>query len=100
MSQSSNLKGGAPTPYDFHVGNEKLSREYQVSLESMRIVKERLSECVLTEKVNQFVNCKELREQYFALCNDRYKGMLFPENAQPVSRVVPGLIRPDVTSKF
>lgn len=78
--------------YDFNVRNENLVREHQIAIENMGLVRERLAHCARTEGVNQFVNCKELREKYFALCNDRFNGMIFPENAQPISRQVPGLV--------
>jgi len=68
-------------------------REYQVAIESMNLLRERLAHCVRTEGVNAALNCKELREKYFALCNDRFKGMIFPEDAQPLNREVPGLGR-------
>lgn len=82
------------SPYAFNVRNEQLIREYQIAIEGMEIVRERLAHCVRTEGVNQFVNCAELREKYSALCNDRFKGMIFPEDAQPANRLVPGLIVP------
>jgi hypothetical protein len=80
--------------YDFNVRNENLVREQQIAIENMGLIRERLAHCARTEGVNQFVNCKELRETYFALCQDRFKGMIFPEDAQPISRNVPGLISP------
>lgn len=78
----------------FNVRNEQLVREYQIAIEGMTLVRERLAHCVRTEGVNQVANCKELREQYFALCNDRFRGMIFPEDSQPVNRFVPGLVAP------
>ena len=70
--------------------SEAVVREYQIAIEGMHLVRERLADCVRHEGVNQFVNCKELREQYWALCNDRYRGMVFPEGAEPKNRNVPG----------
>lgn len=81
------------SPYDYNVRQEKIVREYQIAIENMAIVRERLAECVRTEHVNSFVKCKDLREKYFALCQDRYRGMLFPEELQPKNRVVPGLTK-------
>lgn len=80
--------------YDAHFRNEQLTREYQIAIESMGILREKLAHCVRTENVNHYVKCKDLREKYFALCNDRYHGMIFPEGYQPVNRNVPGLIPP------
>jgi hypothetical protein len=80
------------SPYNYNIRQEQLVREYQVALENMQIVRERLAHCVRTEGVNQFVKCKELREQYLALCTDRFKGMIFPPDAQPLNRTTPGLL--------
>ena len=98
--KSSNFKSGVETPYDYNIKSQSYVREYQISLENMAIVRERLADCVRTETVNQFTNCKELREKYFELCNDRYRGMIFPEGAQPTNREVPGLIAPKIRSNF
>lgn len=65
-----------------------------MAVENMTLVRERLAHCARTEGVNQFERCKELREQYWALCNDRFRGMVFPEGAEPSNRLVPGLINP------
>lgn len=81
------------TPYNFHLRNEQLAREYQVSIETMGLLRNELQDCVRNETVNQFVNCKELREKYFALCTDRYKGMIFPPDKEPTNRNVPGLVK-------
>lgn len=83
-------------PVNFNIRNEQLVREYQIAIEGMGLVRERLAHCARTEGVNQVVNCKELREQYYALCQDRFRGMVFPEDAQPDNRFVPGLV---VTAK-
>ena len=69
-------------------------REYQIAIEAMNLLNERLGHCVRTEGVNQFTNCEELRNKYFALCNDRYRGMLMPPDAPEINRQVPGLIAP------
>lgn len=82
------------SPYNHHVRNEQLVREYQIALESKGALKEKLAHCVRTETVNQFTACRELREKYFALCNDKFKGMIFPPGQEPKSRTVPGLIKP------
>ena len=80
------------SPYDFNIRREALVRENQIAIEYQNVVRERLADCARKEGVNQFVNCKELREQYMALCNDRFKGMIFPADAQPLNRKVPGLV--------
>jgi len=77
---------------EFNKRNEALVREYQIAIEGMTLIRERLAHCVRTEGVNHATNCKELREKYWALCNDRFRGMQFPESAQPENRLVPGLI--------
>ena len=82
------------SPYNHHVRNELLTREYQIALESKAALREKLAHCVRTETVNQFTHCKELREEYFALCQDKYRGMIFPPGQEPKSRTVPGLIAP------
>ena len=93
MSDRYNLKDFS-TPYNFHLRNDQLVREYQVSLENMNLIRRDLSECVRTETVNQFVNCKELREKYFELCQDRFRGMVMPPDSKPMNRQVPGLVPP------
>ena len=75
----------------FNEHNEKMLREYGIALENMNITRERLEHCVRTEGVNMMTNCKDIREKYFALCNDRFRGMIFPEDRQPENREVPGL---------
>lgn len=61
------------TIYDQSIMNEKYAREYQIALEGMKIIKERLAHCSRTEGVNQFENCKELQKQYFALCKNLHR---------------------------
>jgi hypothetical protein len=80
------------SPTEFFIRREILSREYQIAVERQKLVRERLAHCFRTEGVNQFVNCKELREQYMNLTNDRFHGMIFPPDAQPVNRLIPGRI--------
>ena len=75
----------------FNERNEQMVREYQIAIEGMAIQRERLEDCVRKEGVNQMTACKDIREKYFALCNDRFKGMIFPEDSQPNNRDVPGL---------
>jgi hypothetical protein len=79
-------------PVEFNVRRDALVRENQIAIEYQNIVRERLADCARKEGVNQFVNCKELREQYLAICNDRFKGMIFPADSQPLNRKVPGLL--------
>ena len=79
------------TPYDYTIQRDALAREYQIALEEMGMLRKELAHCVRTENVNQFANCKELRERYWALCKDRYRGMIFPEGDEPKSRRVPGV---------
>ena len=86
-------------PIKFHERNEQLTREYQIAVENMGIIRRELAHCVRTETVNQFVNCKELREKYWALCTDRFRGMIFPDGIEP-NRAVPGLIAPKQTPAF
>lgn len=85
-------KLNSESPYDYHVKKGQLVKEYQIAVETMNIVREELAECVRSEGVNQFRNCRELREKYMQLQRDRYHGMVFPEDLQPASREIPGLI--------
>jgi hypothetical protein len=78
--------------FGFHSRNEQLVRENLIAIQWLNIVRERLAHCARTEGLNQFVNCKELREQYMDIVNDRYKGAIFPEGCEPLNRTVPGLI--------
>lgn len=82
------------SPYEYIVRQEQLTREYQIALEQMGIVRENLAECVREEGINHFVNCKELREKYWVLCNDRFRGMVFPEGQEPTNRNIAGLYPP------
>jgi hypothetical protein len=93
MSDKYNLKDYS-SPYNFHLRNDQLVREYQISIENMSMVRQELSECVRTEGINHFVNCKELRQKYFELCNDKFRGMVMPPDSKPMNREVPGLIAP------
>jgi hypothetical protein len=82
------------SPYAYNVRNEQMVREYQIAIEGMQLLREKLAHCVRTEGVNQYENCLELREKYAGLCKDRFRGMIFPADAQPNNRTVPGLITP------
>jgi hypothetical protein len=77
--------------YEQSVLNEKFVREYQIAIEGMNVIKERLAHCARTEGVNQFENCKELREKYYALCSDRFHGMIFPPGLESLNRSLPGI---------
>ena len=79
-------------PYEYHCKREVDLKEHYIAVAKQTLVRERLSRCVKTEGVNQFVNCKELREQYAEICRDRYHGQLFAEGFEPASRQTPGLI--------
>ncbi len=81
------------SPYENKVRHDKYAREYQIAVEGMALVRERLSECVREETVNQFTACKDLRERYFALCIDRHHGMLFAPGEEPLNREVPGIMK-------
>jgi exopolysaccharide biosynthesis predicted pyruvyltransferase EpsI len=88
------------SPQAYYIRQEELVREYQVAVESMAIMRERLAHCVRSNTVNQFVACKNLRESYFALCTDRYHGMIFPPDMEPPNRQIPGLIAPIKLPEF
>ena len=75
----------------FNERNEAMVREYGIACQAMQLSRERLAHCVRTETVNMMTNCKTERETYFALCNDRFRGMIFPEGVTPPNREVPGL---------
>jgi len=75
----------------FNERNEQMTREYQIAMENMNIQRERLAHCTRTEGVNMMTNCKEIREKYMALCNDRFHGMIFPPDTK-VNRDQPGLL--------
>lgn len=91
MDSSTPFKGSAATPYDYHVKQEQMMREYQIALENMAIVRENLKECARTEGVNQFTNCREIREEYVKLVQDRHHGIVFPSGEEPKSRQTPGV---------
>ena len=74
------------TPIDFYERNEKMAREIAIANEGMNILKEKLAHCFRTEGVNHYVNCKDLREKYFVLCKDRFKGMVLPAGTDPENR--------------
>ena len=80
------------SPTEYHIRRETMTREFQIGLERQKIIRERLAHCFRTEGVNQFINCKELRDQYMELTNDRYHGMIFPADSQPINREIPGRI--------
>eukprot|EP01040_Poterioochromonas_malhamensis_P006575 gene6574-7079_t len=84
------IKGGL-TPYEYKIQQEALAREYQIAIAEMNLLHDELADCARRENVNQFVNCKELREKYWTLCKDRYRGMIFPEGLEPSNRAVPGI---------
>jgi len=98
--EKSDFKNGAASPHEYYAQQDKLVREYQISLEAMGLLRKKLAKCVRTETVNQFTHCKELRERYFQLCTDRYRGMVFPVGQEPLSRNVPGLIVPTKPTDF
>jgi hypothetical protein len=93
MEKKSDFKKSAASPFEYNVEQDKLIKEYQISIEAMAILRKDLAHCVRTETVNQFINCKDLREKYFSLCTDKYKGMIFPAGSEPINREVPGLVK-------
>lgn len=82
------------SPFEFHERKRQMVFEYQIAVEQKAIIRDQLAECARTENVNQFRNCRELREKYLALQRDRYHGMLFPEDLQPTNRDLPGVVVP------
>jgi hypothetical protein len=78
--------------YNYHRRQDQLVREYQIAVEEMSFIRQELAECVRSEGVNQFLNCKDLRDKYFLLCQDRFKGMIMPPGAENINRKVPGLV--------
>eukprot|EP00608_Synchroma_pusillum_P009778 CAMPEP_0198422672 /NCGR_PEP_ID=MMETSP1452-20131203/2551_1 /TAXON_ID=1181717 /ORGANISM="Synchroma pusillum, Strain CCMP3072" /LENGTH=105 /DNA_ID=CAMNT_0044142947 /DNA_START=94 /DNA_END=411 /DNA_ORIENTATION=+ len=81
---------------NYHLTRAVLAREYLIAVERMKIVREDLKVCVLREGVNQYHNCRELRERYFNLCMDRFRGMTLPPGFEPTpeQRQIPGLEGP------
>lgn len=63
--------------------------EHLVAAERLSVLREKITECVRTQGVNQFTECKELRERYFKLCMDNYSGELFPPMTNPTRRTLP-----------
>mmetsp|Transcript_3803 Transcript_3803/g.3908 ORF Transcript_3803/g.3908 Transcript_3803/m.3908 type:complete len:99 (+) Transcript_3803:78-374(+) len=87
------FKKNCESPFAYNVLVEQHAREYQVAIETKNIIRDKLAHCFRTEGVNHVVNCKELRETYFSLCTDRFRGMLFAEGHEPASRGIPGLVK-------
>jgi hypothetical protein len=99
------------TIHEQSILHEQMIREYQIALEGfisyrfspfflslimvigMDIIRKRLQYCINKAGVNQFENCRDLREKYFALCTDRFHGMIFPPGCEPLNREVPGLVK-------
>lgn len=79
-------------PYDLHCKREIDMKEHYIANAHQQLLREKLSECVRSEGVNQFVNCKDLREKYAEICRDRYRGQLFAEGFEPKSRSTPGML--------
>lgn len=106
MSDDDNQERFQPRPlkaesaYEYYKIKDTRIREYVIALESMHLLRDDLSECVRKNSVNQFTKCRELREQYFELCLDRYRGMIFPEGKEPTNRNVPGIVAPKIRSNF
>ena len=83
----------------FYDRNEKMAREVMIANETLNILKEKLAHCFRTEGVNHYVNCKDLREKYFGLCKDRFKGMILPPGTEPANRNVMSIRLGSETSK-
>jgi hypothetical protein len=74
-------------PVAYHDMIEKMTREQAVGNARKRAIGKQLKDCIHTNGVNQFVECRELREKYWTFCvDDRFTGALFPEGLQPPTR--------------
>ncbi len=93
MSEQNDIKYklNSASSYDYYERKRQLVLEYQIAIETMGIVRDQLGKCAREEGVNQFRNCRELREKYLKLQQDRYHGMLFPEDLEPKNRNIPGV---------
>lgn len=90
MTERLNLQDKSST-YAYYIRQDQLAKEYQIGIESVNLLREDLRNCIRSEGVNQFVNCKELREKYAAVCKDNFHGMIFPEGLEPKTRNIRGL---------
>mmetsp|Transcript_46561 Transcript_46561/g.76948 ORF Transcript_46561/g.76948 Transcript_46561/m.76948 type:complete len:92 (+) Transcript_46561:69-344(+) len=49
-------------PADIAIQREYFAREYAIAVEEVKIMQEKLRECFIKSGVNQYEDCKELRE--------------------------------------
>jgi hypothetical protein len=90
VSGNSNPLLDRRSPYHHEVRLEQLARETTIATETMQLIREQLADCVRNNFVNMYSECKDLREQYFALCTDKHKGKLVPPGVER-SPVLPGI---------
>lgn len=76
-------RGRAPDPVAFLHANEQRARERQVAIETVKLLRQRVIECVRKEGVNHYENCRHEASDYYNTVTKKDMGQLHPEWANP-----------------
>mmetsp|Transcript_15837 Transcript_15837/g.23839 ORF Transcript_15837/g.23839 Transcript_15837/m.23839 type:complete len:101 (+) Transcript_15837:51-353(+) len=81
--------------HSYQQSTQVLVQEYQVAVESKKLLREELRECILRNHENANENCYDLRVKYVELLKDRFGGMVFPPGLEPKNKLRPRVRAPD-----
>ncbi len=66
------------SPMAYVIRQEQLAKERQIATQTQLILRDQYEHCVRQEGVNQFINCKDIRNKYLKMQQDIQGGMLLP----------------------
>jgi hypothetical protein len=75
--------GRAQDPVKFLQAAEQRAREYQVAVETIRILRRDVIECYRREGVNHYENCREVAARYYHQIKKKDIGVLQPNWEDP-----------------
>lgn len=68
--------------FNFVIGEQKLKREKYIAEAEFQLLHDEFAECNRVYGIHSHVMCRELRDKYLVLKDDRLRGMLLPEGVE------------------